>query len=386
MTKTIFNSLLARQVQIALLLLGAMMFFYSTQPAALGQSMQRLTKEWPKTNFENSIVDFSEIMSGGVPKDGIPAIDNPKFISQDEASRWLAPQEPVIVLDISGEARAYPIQILIWHEIVNDTVGGRYVSVTFCPLCNASIVFDRNLDGEVVDFGTTGRLRKSDLVMYDRQTESWWQQITGIGLIGDYAGYRLKQLPSQITSFASFREAYPNSKVLSRDTGHGRQYGSNPYRGYDNINNTPFLLTDPADSRLPAMERVVNVSINERHRVYPFRSFKQQPVINDEINGVPVVVFSKNDSVSALDQVSIPDSRAIPSATVFRREIDDGVLTFEQLDDGSFYDLETGSKWNIFGQAIEGELVGEELRDVQNGIHFAFAWLAFHPDTEIYGQ
>ena len=135
-------------------------------------------REWPNTDFNNRIVELSEIMSGGVPKDGIPAVDDPEFISIQFASEWLDPQEPVIVLDILGQARAYPLQILIWHEIVNDKLNDRYVAVTFCPLCNASIVFDRNLNGEILDFGTTGRLRHSDLVMYDRQTESWWQQIT----------------------------------------------------------------------------------------------------------------------------------------------------------------------------------------------------------------
>ncbi len=135
--------------------------------------------EWPKTDFEKRTVDLSEIRSGGPPKDGIPAVDDPKFVSVAEASNWLAPREPVIVADYNGDARAYPLQILIWHEIVNDSVGGVPVSVTFCPLCNASIIFDRRHRGQVLDFGTTGRLRKSDLVMYDRQTETWWA--TGSG-------------------------------------------------------------------------------------------------------------------------------------------------------------------------------------------------------------
>ena len=341
-------------------------------------------REWPNTDFDNRIVELSEIMSGGVPKDGIPAIDDPEFISIESASKWLDPQEPVIVLDILGQARAYPLQILIWHEIVNDKLNDRYVAVTFCPLCNASIVFDRNLNGEILDFGTTGRLRHSDLVMYDRPTESWWQQITGRGLIGDYAGVNLERLPTQIVSYEEFRSAYPQGEVLSRDTGFRRKYGTNPYRGYDNINNIPFLLSDPADPRLPAMERVVNVSVGTNHRVYPFSVFEDEPVINDKFNTIPLVVFSKNDAASPLDGRTISESRIIPSATVFRRQIDDLLLTFEERD-GAFYDLETGSQWNIFGQAIAGELAGENLRDIENGQHFAFAWLVFHPESEIYG-
>lgn len=344
----------------------------------------RFSSEWPDTDFENSVIDLAEVMSGGVPKDGIPAIDHPEFVSVEDAAQWLNAREPVIVLDILGQAKAYPLQVLIWHEIANDTLNGRHVAVTFCPLCNASIVFDRNLDGEILDFGTTGNLRNSDLVMYDRQTESWWQQITGTGIVGDLAGIDLVKLPSQITSFEEFANAYPGGEVLSRDTGYMRNYGNNPYRGYDDINNVPFLLRDPADPRLPAMERIVNVSVNDRHRVYPFTAFENEPVINDRFNGVPVVIFSKNDAASALDRRSIADSRIIPSATVYRRQLDERLLTFEKREDGHFYDAETGSQWNLFGQAISGPLEGEKLADVENGLHFAFAWLAFHPDSEIY--
>ena len=352
--------------------------------AAANAQLLRFSSEWPDTDFENSVIDLAEVMSGGVPKDGIPAIDHPEFVSVESASQWLDMQEPVIVLDILGQAKAYPLQVLIWHEIANDTLNGRHVAVTFCPLCNASIVFDRNLDGEILDFGTTGNLRHSDLVMYDRQTESWWQQITGTGIVGDFAGFDLARLPSQITSFEEFANAYPNGQVLSRDTGYRRNYGDNPYRGYDDINNVPFLLSDPADPRLPAMERVLNISVNDKHRVYPFSAFNDEPVINDKFNGVPVVVFSKDDAASALDKRSIADSRIIPSATVYRRQLDERLLTFEKRDDGNFYDMETGSQWNLFGQAISGPLEGEKLPDVENGLHFAFAWLAFHPESDIY--
>ncbi len=340
-------------------------------------------REWPNTDFNNSVIDISEVISGGVPKDGIPSIDDPEFVLADSAARWLDPLEPVIVLDILGEARAYPLQILIWHEIVNDVLNGRHVAVTFCPLCNASIVFDRNLNGTILDFGTTGRLRHSDLVMYDRQTESWWQQITGRGVVGDYAGVKLAKLPAQIVSFGEFLISYPDGEVLSRDTGYTRDYGNNPYRGYDDINNLPFLMKDPADPRLPAMERVVNISVGDRHRVYPFSIFDNEPVINDKINGIAVVIFSKQDTASPLDGRKIANSRIIPSATAFRRQVDDRVLTFE-LVDGNFFDQETGSQWNMFGQAISGELTGQQLSDIDNGQHFAFAWLVFHPDSEIY--
>jgi len=166
------------------------------------------TGEWPKTDFTNSSVDHDEILSGGPPKDGIPSIDDPKFVTATEASEWLADKEPVISLKIGDVIRAYPLQILTWHEIVNDVLGDTAVSVTFCPLCNASIVFNRDLDGVRYDFGTTGRLRRSDMVMYDRQTESWWQQFTGEAIIGELNGAVLEQINSNIVSFAAFKEQY----------------------------------------------------------------------------------------------------------------------------------------------------------------------------------
>ena len=209
--------------------------------AAPSRAQTPPTGEFPKTDFEKRIVDLSEIMSGGPPRDGIPAVDEPRYTSTEDAGEWLDPDEPVIAVVIGGEARAYPLQILIWHEIANDSLGGTPIAVTFCPLCNSAIVFDRRLDGEVLDFGTTGRLRLSDLVMYDRQTETWWQQLTGTGLIGEHAGRELVRLPAAIVSWHDFRTAFPDATVLSRATGHSRPYGSNPYAGYDS-STQPFLL------------------------------------------------------------------------------------------------------------------------------------------------
>jgi hypothetical protein len=182
-----------------------------------------------KTDFSKHTVPLSEIQSGGPPRDGIPPIDRPAFVDSAVASEWLADNEPVVVYEENGDARAYPLQILIWHEIVNDTVGGRPVTVTFCPLCNTAIAFDRRLDGVTYDFGTTGNLRRSDLVMWDRQTESWWQQITGEAIVGALAGARLTPVPAAIQSFAAFRAAFPNGRVLSRETGVRRDYGRHRY-------------------------------------------------------------------------------------------------------------------------------------------------------------
>ena len=149
--------------------------------------LQSATRGW-NTNWNKHTIDYDELLSGGPPRDGIPSIDEPEFVSPDEAEEWLADNEPVIALEIDGDARAYPLQILTWHEIVNDTVGGVPVAVTFCPLCNSAITFDRRLDGEIYEFGTSGLLRNSDLVMYDRTTESLWQQFTGEAIVGDLVG------------------------------------------------------------------------------------------------------------------------------------------------------------------------------------------------------
>ncbi|MGE0559397.1 MAG: DUF3179 domain-containing protein [Burkholderiales bacterium] len=341
--------------------------------------------EWPRTDFSRHTVNLDEIMSGGPPKDGIPPIDRPRFISPPDAARWLDPREPVIVFEHRGDARAYPLQILMFHEIVNDTVAGAPVAITFCPLCNASIVFDRNVRGTTLDFGTTGKLRKSDLVMYDRQTESWWQQFTGKGIVGHHSGVTLNQLPSAISAFADFRSAYPRGKVLSRETGHDRPYGRNPYRGYDRIGDQPFLFKDPVDPRLPAMERVLGVSRNGKTKIYPLGLLSAQPVINDRIGREPVVVMSRGGLLSALDADTIRDSREIRAATAYSRQLDGKTLSFESKA-GQITDRETGSLWDIFGRAKSGPLKGARLVNVDSGVHFAFAWLAFHPDSEIYGK
>jgi len=338
--------------------------------------------EW-KTDFKKHVVPLGDIMSGGPPKDGIPAIDRPNFDGVADADKWLKPREPVILFERGGEARAYPLQILIWHEIANDTVAGLPVAVTFCPLCNTSIVFDRRLEGRALDFGTTGKLRFSDLIMYDRQTESWWQQITGEAIVGELTGKRLTFLPSQIISWELFKRTYPAGKVLNRETGHPRSYGSNPYVGYDDINSTPFLYRGPADGRLPPMERVVTVSLGGEDVAYPFSVMEKVRVANDTIGGRPIVVLHAKGVTSALDRGSIPDSRDVGTAGVFERTLEGKVLTFK-LSQDRIVDAQSASTWNILGVAISGPLAGKHLTPVVNGNHFWFSWAVFKPKTRIY--
>ena len=336
-----------------------------------------------ETDFSLHSVPYSEIFSGGPPRDGIPPIDRPKFTTFEEADKWLGSLEPVIIFELDGDVRAYPLQILIWHEIVNDVVGGEPVAVTFCPLCNSAIVFQSTLDGVVYDFGTSGKLRFSDLVMWDRQTESWWQQFTGEAIVGKLAGKRLTILPAAIVSWEDFKAANPDGKVLSRDTGFSRSYGENPYGGYDRVDNPPFLFRQETDGRLPPKERVAAVSIGDADAAFPFSILEKERVVNYKVGDRDVVVFFKSGTASALDRRSIRDSRDIGAAGVFDPRVDDRKLTFRAEGD-TIVDNETGSVWNILGEATEGPLNGKSLTRFVHGDHFWFAWGAFKPDTKIY--
>ena len=273
-------------------------------------------------------------------------------------AQWLSDRDPVIFFANNGEARAYPLSILMWHEIANDEVGGLPVSVTFCPLCNASIVFDRQLDDEILDFGTTGRLRNSDLIMYDRQTETWWQQFTGEAIVGEHVGRQLNFLPSQVISFGDYAARFPEGSVLARPAA-ARDYGRNPYTNYDS--REPFLFNGEIDDRLRATERVVGLEVDGNVVAYPFSSTVTEGAINDRVGETPIVIFHKPGTASALDGADIATSRDIGSAAVFDRRVGDQTLTFSPNPDGAFSDAETGSTWNILGEAVAGDLAGAQL-------------------------
>ena len=335
------------------------------------------------TNLEKRNIELNELIDGGPGKDGIPSIDNPKFVSQEEASDWLRSREPVISLEINGEARAYPIQILMWHEIANDEVGGVPVSVTFCPLCYSAIVFDRRHNGEVLEFGVSGLLRHSDMIMYDRTTESLWQQFSGEALVGDYTGNFLTILPSQLISFDQFREAHPNAPVLSRETGHRRNYGENPYAGYDDINNSPFLLREEVPDKISPMEKVVGVRTKKAVKGYTYSITRKQRVLHDTVGEKPIVIFHVDGMASALDNRTIHRSRDDGATGVFSPILNDEKLEFEYRN-GEIRDKKTGSVWNISGQAVQGPLKGEQLETMVYGDYLAFAWLVFYPETEMF--
>jgi hypothetical protein len=270
--------------------------------------------EWPETDFSRSLVDFSEIISGGPPKDGIPSIDAPTFAGPEAVD--LPPQEAVIGIGSATEARAYPLRILMWHEIVNDRFDGRAIAVTYCPLCNTGIVFDRTVDGRELDFGTTGKLRHSDLVMYDRQTESWWQQFTGEAIVGELTGASLEMLPSRLESYALFleRNADRAVTVLVPDERFRRDYGRNPYVNYDDEGSRPFLFAGELPEELPAMARVVRVG----DRAWSLELLREREVIETgdlRLSWLP-------GQASALDAARLADGRDVGNVVVERRAAD----------------------------------------------------------------
>ena len=337
-----------------------------------------------KTDFSKHCVHYSEIFSGGPPKDGIPAIHAPRFVSVSQTTSWLKPNEPVISFQVGNEARAYPIQILIWHEIVNDTVGGVPVAVTFCPLCNTAIVFERTVNGRELDFGTTGRLRFSNLIMYDRQTESWWQQAIGLAIVGQLTGTQLVSRPAAIISWATFQSAHPGGQVLSRDTGYDRPYGQNPYQGYDSVNQSPFLYSGPpTPGVLRPMTRVLIVVLGGEAVAYPFDALKKVHVVNDTVAKTGIVVLWTSGTSSPLDTDTVAGGRDVGAATVYLRALDGQPLTFK-FDGTHIVDKETGSVWDILGRATSGQLVGKTLTPVVAVNSFWFAWAAYQPHTRVY--
>jgi hypothetical protein len=261
------------------------MLFLNIPLAMFAQDgLSEIIKAYPgwQTNFDKKTIDLTELMSGGPPKDGIPAIFIPKFETQSEAGNWLNYKEPVIALEINEEAKAYPLSILIWHEIVNDKIDNVPIVVSFCPLCYSAIVYDRRVNGVEPYFGVSGLLRMSDLVMYDNVTESFWQQFTGEAIVGDMVGSKLVFIPAQIISFEQFKDAYPNGIVLSND-----------------IDQSPFLYKEELDRRLPPNEKVIAIKEEGFLKAYPYSITIKEKVINDKIDENHIVVFHGDGAVSA---------------------------------------------------------------------------------------
>lgn len=345
-----------------------------------------------RTDTTKSEIDLSELTIV-LPRGSFPVLNSPKFTGKLEGLTSFFPKEPVIAVEINGRAKAYPLNMLSTHEIANDTLQDLPILITFCPLCNSGIVYDRRLNfkGEqyFLEFEVSGMLRKSDMVMADRQTESWWQQLMGRAIVGELAGAQLTIVPSIVISVEDFFTRYPDGKILSKNTGIKNaesSYGINYYKNYDRPDGKPydrFFDPDQIDKRLPAMERVIDIRSDETFKIYPFSIIAEKGVLNDEFNSKHVVLFHQPGTISVLDEKDISKSNDIGSVTAFSSIIDGRVLTFRKVAK-IFMDNETNSTWDITGRCIEGALAGRQLLIERHGIHFAFAWLAFHPDTEIY--
>lgn len=319
---------------LAALVFLAIVFLAASQSAQANP--ERWARAWPNTDFSKTSIAFDEILSGGPPKDGIPSIDDPRFVAVGDVTD-LSPSEPVIGLQIAGDARAYPLRILTWHEIVNDTVGGTPVAVTYCPLCNAAIVFDRRIDGQATTFGTTGMLRHSDLVMYDRATESWWQQFLGEAIVGTQTGKRLTMLPARLESWENFAARFPEGQVLVPNNPRLRSYGANPYVGYDSAA-VPFLYDGSFPEGIEPMARVVAIG-NEAWSLDLLRR-------EGRVESGDLVLSWTPGQTSALDTRAISEGREIGNVVVQRRG-------------------------------------AEGLADVPYDVTFAFVFHAFRPDGEI---
>ncbi|MFD2739859.1 DUF3179 domain-containing protein [Sulfitobacter aestuarii] len=264
--------------------------------------------EWPQTDFSRSSVGtWNEIRSGGPGKDGIPALDAPTFkpVAQE---RRIEPREPVITLEL-GKAtpRAYPIRYLTWHEIINDSIGGVPVAVTFCPLCNSAMTFDRRVGGQVLRFGVTGKLRHSDMVMYDAQTQSWWQQAEGRAIVGALTGTKLRALPSWMESWSEFKARNPQGLVMA-EPAHNRAYGSNPYRGYDSAKRPFFYDGVPPPHGIAPLARVLRVG----DRAWPLSRLARE----EQIREAGLVISWRAGQASALDTAKIGAGRDVGSIRV----------------------------------------------------------------------
>lgn len=274
------------------------------------------------------IVDPDKISSGGPPMDGIPSIDNPKFVTVPEADKWIQDNELVLGIIYKNVTRVYPLQILVWHEIVNDRIADEPILITYCPLCGSGIAFEGKINDEEVEFGTSGKLYNSNLVMYDRKTNSYWSQIDGLAIVGELAGTKLKPVSIDTVVWRDWKKAHPESEVLSQNTGYTRAYGKDPYGNYYE-NSFVLFPVENEDDRIHPKTVIFGIEVNGVYKAYQEDDLKKIKTIEDVVNGVNIMV-ERDDA---------------------------GIVKITDMD-------------------TDAEIVKE--RD------FWFAWYAFHPDTELY--
>ena len=357
--------------------------------ALLAVSVATLQAQLPaagnwKTDLAKKSIALSELRPGGPPKDGIPSIQNPKFVSVDGSRAWLHAKDPVLAVEHAGEARAYPLQILIFHELVGDQIGDLPILASYCPLCNSALTFDRRIDGKTYDFGVSGMLRNSDMVMYDRQTDSLWQQFTGEGIVGTMTGKRLEIVSSQVIAYEQFAKSYPDGKVLSRNTGYQRHYGQSPYAGYEFSSRLTFPVPLKRTPPVRPMERVVAITLEGKTRAYPFEYLRKRGAVDGKIKKQRYVVLYEPSTLTTMDSKRIADGKPIGSAGVFSPILDGERLKF-RYKKRKITDKQTGSTWDVTGRALDGPLAGKRLEPINSSVFYALALFAFYPKTELLG-
>ena len=300
----------------------------TTLPSAQSTEQEHEIKTTP--SGEKYIVDPKKIVGGGPPKDGIPSIDNPQFVSLNEADQWIEDNELVLAIIYKGVTRVYPLQIMVWHEIVNDIIAGDPILITYCPLCGSGIAYERQINGQEVEFGTSGKLYNSNLVMYDRKTDSYWSQIDGLAIVGELTGTKLTPVSIDTVVWRDWKNEHPDSEVLSQETGFSRAYGRDPYGSYYE-DSFLFFPVENEDDRIHPKTVIFGVKVNGIYKAYKEDDLKQLKTIEDTVGGVEIKVERENSGIVRVTN------------------------------------LETGE-----------EIVKE--RD------FWFAWYAFHPETELYIQ
>jgi hypothetical protein len=322
--------------------------------------------------------------SGSAPEAATGRRDPPENVPSVREVYFLDDEEAILALTVGGETRGYPVQVMTWHEIVNDTVGGVPVAVAYCPLCNSGLAFERQVGDRLLSFGTSGRLWANNLVMYDRQTESLWPQLSFTASVGVLTGTKLVPHLTSLLAWSEFREAHPDAWVLSRDTGDDRPYGRNPYPGYDRPDGQP-LLGAPDGDRLPPQTRVVGIA-DETGTGTPVAvvrdEFAAAGVVELTVGDTDLVAWHRPGQASALETGAVSNGRDVGTVGVFVPELDGERLTFTVTEDG-FRDAETGSIWNVLGLATAGPLAGEQLTTYRHVDTFWHSWVAFQPDTTI---
>ncbi len=316
------------------------------------------------------LIPTDEVFDGGPGRDGIPSVDNPQFTNVNDAS-YLLDDDLVIGIKIGGTIRAYPHPILDWHEIVNDDISGQKTAITYCPLTGSAIAWKRNGVVSNSEFGVSGLLFNSNLIPYDRGSSSNWSQMRLQCVNGSLIGNEIETSKIIETTYKTWREMYPTSKLLSTNTGFGRQYGVYPYGGYKTNDDLIFPVSNE-DNRLQKKERVLGLIAGGQTMAFVIKSFSSDVSIEN-------VSFGGDEFV-------VIGSSGKNFAAAYKRELDDGTTLQFTITEGELplvmMDNE-GTKWNIFGEAIEGPRAGESLKQAKAFIAYWFAWAAFYPNSLI---